>query len=385
MNRFVRKWIFRALVLALSGLLTACSIPDDPDPSSSEPQSSPQISDLFQTPEIEPFDYSAGLTEEGLWQDVKALDYMKLPNYIGIVIPKDVHTVEEAELQAEIDALLASYTTVENITDRAVADGDTVNIDYVGSIDGTPFDGGSTEGAGTSVTIGVTSYIDDFLDQLIGHQPGERFDVFVTFPVDYGVEELNGKDAVFDVTINHIEQKVSPELTDAFVAENLSSYGWTTVSEMKEGLQARLRESAEMNYLLEYLFSNTVFEEFPASLVEHQTDLFVNYFEQTAQNSGMDLESYLDYAGGFTSVKELVATYQADIDQNVQFNLIVQGIAEDTSIRIEESDVAEFFVKNYQMDDYSRFADIYGMPYIYMNTLTDHIMAYVRDQALREE
>ncbi|MCD7743710.1 MAG: FKBP-type peptidyl-prolyl cis-trans isomerase [Lachnospiraceae bacterium] len=95
----------------------------------------------------------------------------------------------------------ATYSTDTSLT---VADGDTVNIDYVGSIDGVEFSGGSTNGAGTDLVIGSGSYIDDFEDQLIGAHPGDTVDVTVTFPEDYGVDDLNGQEALFEVTINGI-------------------------------------------------------------------------------------------------------------------------------------------------------------------------------------
>lgn len=89
-------------------------------------------------------------------------------------------------------------------TSLTVADGDTVNIDYVGSIDGVEFSGGNTQGMGADLVIGSNSYIDDFEEQLIGHNVGETVDVVVTFPEDYGKEELNGKEALFEVVINGI-------------------------------------------------------------------------------------------------------------------------------------------------------------------------------------
>ena len=96
-----------------------------------------------------------------------------------------------------------SYSTDSSLT---VEDGDTVNIDYVGSIDGVEFDGGNTQGNGTELTIGSGRYIDDFEEQLIGAHPGDEVEVTVTFPDDYGNDELNGKEAVFDVTVNGIYQ-----------------------------------------------------------------------------------------------------------------------------------------------------------------------------------
>ncbi|MFR8237393.1 MAG: FKBP-type peptidyl-prolyl cis-trans isomerase [Dorea sp.] len=99
------------------------------------------------------------------------------------------------------DSASASYNTDTSLT---VADGDTVNIDYTGYVDDVAFDGGSTDGNGADLTIGSGTYIDDFEEQLVGHNVGENVQVTVTFPEDYGVEELNGKEAVFDVTINGI-------------------------------------------------------------------------------------------------------------------------------------------------------------------------------------
>lgn len=95
-------------------------------------------------------------------------------------------------------------STLQTDSELTVEDGDTVNIDYVGSVDGVEFDGGSTGGLGTDLVIGSGSYIDDFEEQLIGAHPGDTVDVNVTFPEEYGVEELNGQDALFEVTINGI-------------------------------------------------------------------------------------------------------------------------------------------------------------------------------------
>lgn len=129
-------------------------------------------------------------------------------------------------------------------------DGDTVNIDYVGSVDGVEFENGSTQNMGTSVTIGVTSYIDDFLEQLIDRLPGENFDIEVTFPDPYpNNPDLSGKDAVFNVTINYITETVAPELTDEFISENLTAtYGWTTVEEIREEFSKDLKKFS--NFIL---------------------------------------------------------------------------------------------------------------------------------------
>lgn len=120
------------------------------------------------------------------------------------IIYQNVKSDEDADAAAETTTEETEEVTYNSDTGLTVADGDTVNIDYTGYVDGEAFDGGSTDGYGTDLTIGSGTYIDDFEEQLIGHNVGENVQVTVTFPEDYGVEELNGKEAVFDVTINGI-------------------------------------------------------------------------------------------------------------------------------------------------------------------------------------
>lgn len=133
-----------------------------------------------------------------------------------LIIVIIVDSVRNSQNTAEDSASATSETTAESTaepteapslqTDASltVEDGDTVNIDYVGTVDGTEFDGGSTGGMGTDLTIGSGLYIDNFEDQLVGSHPGDEVEVTVTFPEDYGKEDLNGKEAVFDVTVNGI-------------------------------------------------------------------------------------------------------------------------------------------------------------------------------------
>ena len=113
---------------------------------------------------------------------------------------------EDSSTEDSQESDTSGTSTLSTDTSLTVEDGDTVNIDYVGSIDGVEFDGGSTNGQGTDLTIGSGLYIDDFEEQLIGAHPGDEVEVTVTFPEDYGNEELNGKEAVFDVTVNGIYQ-----------------------------------------------------------------------------------------------------------------------------------------------------------------------------------
>lgn len=140
--------------------------------------------------------------------------------FIAVIIGDAVHSSTKAEEDsasavseqssvvqeslADGDVLEAEETTYNTDPSLTVVDGDTVNIDYVGSIDGVEFSGGNTQGMGTDLVIGSGSYIDDFEEQLIGAHPGDNVTVTVTFPEDYGKEDLNGKEAVFEVTVNGV-------------------------------------------------------------------------------------------------------------------------------------------------------------------------------------
>ena len=115
---------------------------------------------------------------------MKALDYVTLPeNFASLTFKRSEIEPTEEEIQSEIDSLLSDHATEKQVTDRAAADGDTVNIDYAGSVDGVAFSGGTY--SGYSLTLGSGTFIDGFEDQIVGHTPGETFDVTVTFPEGY--------------------------------------------------------------------------------------------------------------------------------------------------------------------------------------------------------
>ena len=247
-----------AMCMVLCLMLTACSSAD------SEGTEGTEGTENTETNYSTEFYLSEYLDEDGYLKDVDFAKAVTLPDYKSVVVPKEHYTPGDLTLQLEIEELLSGYSTKETVTEGVVEDGDTLNIDYVGSIGGVEFAGGSTNGNGTEVTIGVTQYIDDFLQQLIGHKVGENFDIEVTFPENYGNEDLNGKDAVFETTINFIVETETPELTDEFVKENLEeAYGYTSVEDMKSKLKESMTRSKKENYAWEYILENSEFETLP--------------------------------------------------------------------------------------------------------------------------
>lgn len=298
------------------------------------------------------YNYSLGLDENGFFEGVVASELVTLPEYKGVDIDKEIPVVSEDELKEQLDGILSAYHSYEEITDRAAKDGDTVNIDYVGYIDGTQFDGGNTGGLGTDVTIGVTNYIEGFLDQLIGHMPGESFDVVVTFPEDYGIEELNGKEATFKTTLNYIQGAfIEAELTDEIAKE----YGFDTA----EALVADIEDwivSSDKFYFFTDLLAGATCDEVPESVIEYLKNYDLSQYEYYAAMSGMTTEEYIINNLGYESLDAYVAGMQEKYRSDATLYLAAQAIAE-----LENITVTSDMIKEAGHSDY---VSEYGEPYI---------------------
>lgn len=325
--------------------------------------------------------FSVDLTEEGLLDGIDPSDYVKVADYSSVVIPKSETEVSDEDVQSEIDSVLSDHTEKSQIKDRAVQDGDTVNIDYVGRIDGVEFENGSTNGKGTDVTIGETQYIDDFLEQLIGHTPGETFDVNVTFPDDYGDEAVNGKDAVFETTINYISEEKQPELTDEFVAETLQKdYDATTVDEFRASVRTDLENSKKEKYMWTYILDNSEFSSLPEDLVQDQIDLRYEVTQAQMKNYGYSMDQVLS-SQGFEDVDALKESFRSDCEKLVKEYLAFQVIFEDQKLEVKDDDVKEFFGK----DDISQYVDYYGKGYVNRLALNSKVLQYLVGKATVED
>lgn len=377
-------------VLVISACVVREATPPAETPAVEATQSvseTPTNSDVAETGSSgTPFSYSDGIDDSGYWEGIKALDYVKLADYEALKIPAQTAEVPDEALQTEIDDLLSSYTSDMQVTDRPVVDGDNINIDYVGSVDGVEFENGSTQGQGTDVTIGVTAYIDDFLQQLIGHNPGETFDIQVTFPNPYeGNAELSGKEAVFNVTINYISETVTPELTDAFVAENLTaSYGWTTVEEMQAKIKEDLKKNAIYNFIQNYIVENSTVSSTPESIISYQEKSLLAYYQDYADMYGLSLDDFLSSFVGIESASQLIATNAEQNLRQAKYYLIMQAIAEDLKISVSTDDVAAYFVKFMNTNDYSSYETNFGLPYLKQAVMFQTVLDYIADNAIIE-
>ncbi|MBQ9887556.1 MAG: FKBP-type peptidyl-prolyl cis-trans isomerase [Lachnospiraceae bacterium] len=329
-------------------------------------------------------DYSAFLTDDGLIKDLKVSDYVDLADIDSITVSaKDIEPSSE-----DISKALESYYQTDLLTDASleIKDGDTVNIDYVGYVDDKAFEGGDTKGNGTQLTIGSGRYIDDFEQQLIGHKPGEDVDVNVTFPADYGKDELNGKDALFKVKINGIYDKHEP--TDEYVAEKFSEVA-KTYDELKTYVTDTIRSSNKETAVWKQVMADSKVKSYPEDYLKavyanteflYQNEY--NYYNQYAYSvSGKyQWNSIYDYYQ--VDEKKFNEMVDEDAKSQCDFFMIAQKIFEDRGLKLTDEDInACLKTRGYDSESLDKLYESYGKGYIYQSAIGDKVRAYVTDLA----
>lgn len=369
----MKRIISKAVCLLCAGALalTAAGCSKSAASSSTSADSEASVYGSASDYDYQNFAYSDGLDENGYWSGIRALDYVTLPeDYASIPLKKaDIEPTEE-DVQSQIDSLLSQNTTTQQITDRAAADGDTVNIDYVGTVDGVAFTGGTY--SGYSLTLGSGSFIDGFEDQIVGHKPGETFEVNVTFPDGYSDSTdaegnavvLSNKKAVFSVTLNYISEEILPELTDAWVEENFSSTdGVHTVEDLRAEYQKMLYQNNLNTAVMNYLLANSTFKDLPKEVTDYQVNQCLNYYYTMAQHYGYDLDSFLQAAAGYNSADDLLDAMSDSITEYAREALLYQAVAEAMDIAPTQE----------QIDTYSAYTETYGANYCTMVALMDAV------------
>ncbi len=325
------------------------------------------------------FTYSDGLDENGYWSGIKALDYVTLPeDYASISIARaDVEPTAE-QVQSQIDSVLSQNATTQEV-DRAAASGDTVNIDYAGTVDGVAFTGGTY--SGYSLTLGSGTFINGFEDQIVGHKPGETFDVTVTFPEGYSDSTdadgntvvLSNKEAVFSVTLNSITEEVLPELTDAWVD---ATYGSTddvhTVEDLRTLYQKILYEDNLHTALMNYLMDHSTFKSIPQEIGDYQVTQCLNYYYTMASYYGYDLDSFVQSLMGYENADAMLSALADSIESYAKEALLYQAVAEASGIAPTQE----------QIDAYASYTSNYGANYCTMVALMDAVTAALSDGAV---
>ncbi len=259
-------------------------------------------------------------------------------NYSGVKYNKVEIIVTDDEINAEIEEERKKNSRMITVEDRPVQDKDIILIDYEGFIDNVPFEGGL--GHDYELTVGSKTFIDNFEDQLIGHKLGEKVIVNVTFPGEYGKEELQGKPAQFDVYIKEIKYEELPDFDDDFV-QDVSEFN--TVEEYKQSIRTRIladKESdakfAKENAIMDKILEANEFE-IPEVMLESQIDAIVRQFKNRINSSGIDFETYLRYVG--QTEEGFREGYKDQAFRQVKGSMILESIAKKENIEISEEDI----------------------------------------------
>ena len=275
---------------------------------------------------------------------------VEVKDYKGIKVTKKVYTVTETMVKEELESLRKQNQRIVEV-DRAAKEGDTVNIDYEGSVDGVLFDGGAAQGH--DLSLGSGAFIPGFEDQIVGKSTGEEFDVVVTFPEEYHAEDLKGKEAVFKVKVNAVKEIQLPEVDDEF-AKDVSEFN--TLAELKSDIKKNLkkqnesRSDAEMETaLVEELLKNTEVE-IPKAMIDRKVSQMLEELNQRLAGSGLDLMTYIKYTGG--DLETIKKSYEPEAEKQVKTRLALEKIVEIESIVISDEDIEA---------EYKLIADAYKM------------------------
>lgn len=303
---------------------------------------SPSISDL----NVEENGNLVLTVEAGLYPEVT------LGEYKGIKAEKPAVDVTDEEVDAEVKKLADRNATVETV-ERAAENGDTVVIDFEGFVDDVAFEGGA--GENQNLKLGSGTFIPGFEEQLVGVSAGEEKDVNVTFPEDYGAEELAGKPAVFKVKVHEVKATNTPELDDEF-AKDVSETA-DTLEDLKKELREKLEKEKTEN--AENAFKNAVMETaiqnmtvtIPDAMVEAQLDDIMQQYAMSMQQSGFSLEQYAQMMG--TTVQGVRESQRASAMSQIQNTLLLEKVAEVENIEITDEQVEESYkqmAEQYEME-----------------------------------
>ncbi|MGN0621707.1 MAG: trigger factor [Porcipelethomonas sp.] len=293
--------------------------------------------DLVDTPKIE---VVSADVKDGV--EYKAVCIIKpevtVSEYKGLKAPKKVKDITEDDLNAQIEQIRQRNARIVSVDDRAAQLQDEVIINFEGFMDGVAFEGGKADEF--PLKLGSGQFIPGFEDQIVGHSIGEEFDVNVTFPEDYQMEEYAGKPAVFKVKINGINMTELPEIDDELIKDTTE---FDTIDDWKADMKEKLTKQAETravsefeNYLMQTIIKNTD-GVIPKCMFDHRIDSLVANFENSLKQQGMGLDIYLQYTGmDMDSFRE---TFTERAENEVKLRLGLEKIADMENLEISEEEL----------------------------------------------
>ena len=300
--------------------------------------------------------------------------YIELGQYKGLTYELSSGEVSEEDIEEELYYLASSFAEDEILDEGVVQEGDVANIDYVGTLDGVAFDGGTA--SGYDLTIGSHTFIDGFEDGLVGARIGDTVDLNLTFPENYGAEELAGQDVVFTVTVNYVTRADVPEVTDEFITE-VSEGQYTNVEDYKAALEEQM-QAENVDYenqlvyteLLQMAVDNaTVKNDLPQEYIQEKVNRMLINVQDYASAYNLDLESFLDQYMGLTK-DEYNSQAIEYAEKAAKESLVVQAIADKEGISISDEELQEAidtyveeygyeseedFTENTDMDDFKEY------------------------------
>ena len=265
---------------------------------------------------------------------------VKLGEYKGIEIKRIPTDVTDEDVDAELKRLAEEDYRLEPVEGRPAQNGDTVLIDYAGSVDGVAFEGGTAEGQ--NLELGSGSFIPGFEDQIVGHEVGDEFVVNVTFPEEYHAEELAGKAAEFKVTLHDIKEKIIPEINDDFAAEKSD---FETLAEYRGDLKKKLAEKKEKeakssteNELIAKAAENAEID-IPECMFDNAVENMLENYRRQISNYGIKFEDYLKMTGNdIESVREQI---RPNAERQVREQLVLEAIADTENLKATDAQIEE--------------------------------------------
>lgn len=262
-----------------------------------------------------------------------------IEKYTGIKIEKFEYTVTDADVDKEIDSTRERFAESVDVTDRAAQNGDTVNIDFEGKMDGVAFDGGSAQGY--DLTLGAGQFIAGFEEQVVGMNVGETKDVNVTFPEDYQAENLKGKPAVFTVTVHKITGKVLPELNEEFAkkvgSDSVDAYRAKVRERLEKAAASRSLNETENSIITE--IAKGASAEIPDAMIEKQEEYSMQRMEYSLMYQGIKLDDYLKYVN--QTRDEYKKHFEEEARRTVLHQLIVEKLIKELNIEATEAEIAD--------------------------------------------
>ncbi len=264
----------------------------------------------------------------------------ELGQYEGVEVPFKDQVVTDEDVDAEIERMRKRNASLEEVEDRAAAEGDTVTIDYEGFKDGVAFEGG--KGENYNLKLGSHSFIPGFEEQVAGHNVGEEFTIEVKFPEDYHSEDLKGADAAFNVKIHAIKTEIIPELDDEF-AKDVSEFD--TLDELKADIRAKQQERADKdnkagfeNETVRAVCDNCEID-IPESMVQNEVEQMADDQAARMSNQGIGLDMYLQYVG--QSMDDFKKSLEPMARVRVKSSLVIEKITEKLDPEVTEEDYNE--------------------------------------------